>query len=483
MGFDLSAIACFIIAACVVAFLPGRWRGWALLIGASAAVYLLQPRLPIRFSDFILPTAALAFTVMAWWWTRAPDQRLQPEDGIAALLIIAVILSLSINRALPPEARFMPARPPELLALVVGILVCLLIGAALWGIMRGQAVAERMGGLIALLTLIFIVLKTEPWARALSGAWRGATGQDVALASALDLNWLGFSYLAFRLIHTLIDRRTGVLPALTLREYVTYALFPPAWVAGPIDRAERFAADLRALPTMRAWDADRFARGGARIAMGVFKKFVIADLLAVGVSLNSITAEQATTPLGMWALVYGYAFRLFFDFSGYSDIAIGIGMLVGVQLPENFARPYLKSTITSFWQSWHKSLGAWARIYVFMPLTRGLLRRQRKPSAAVIVGIGHLATMTLIGLWHGVTVSFLIWGVWHALGLYAHKQWSDRTRVWVRGVQARPVRRRAWALWGWFLTFHFVALGWVWFALPDPAQSLRVIGRLFGVGW
>jgi D-alanyl-lipoteichoic acid acyltransferase DltB (MBOAT superfamily) len=179
-------------------------------------------------------------------------------------------------------------------------------------------------------------------------------------------------------------------------------------------------------------------------------------------------------------LLYGYALRLFFDFAGYTDIAIGLGVLFGITLPENFKRPYLKTDITSFWQSWHITLSNWARFYVFSPLSRGLLRRKPRPNPALIVLTAHLATMTTIGLWHGITWNFFIWGVWHGMGLFIHKQWSDRTRKWYRGLKEKPAQRRAWTAFAWLLTFHFVVLGWVWFALPDVADAVRVFGLLFG---
>lgn len=482
MTLDLTAIALFIAAAFGWALLPSNVRGWALLVGGGAAVYLFQPRLPIRFSDFILPTGSIVLVMAAWWWTRAPDQRLTREDGIAAALLMGVVLLLALNRYLPDSLRLTPSRPPDFLLLLGGLALAGLFIMGLWQDAR-RSISQRTTVFVVLLLALFALLKAAPLSQAVSAGWRGMTGQDVTIASALDLNWLGFSYLAFRLIHTLIDRRTGLLPALTLREFAAYALFPPALVAGPIDRAERFVEDFRALPALRRWDADRFARGGARIAMGVFKKFVLADTLALGMALDAANVNQAQGAGGLWLLLYGYALRLFFDFSGYSDIAIGIGILFGVRLPENFDRPYLKSSITAFWQSWHKTLSDWARFYVFSPLTRSLLRRDCKPSSAVIVGIGHVATMVTIGLWHGITLNFVIWGLWQAAGLYAHKQWSDRTRKWYRGLNDKPGRKRLWTAFTWFITFHYITFGWVWFALPDASQSVAALGRLFGLGW
>jgi alginate O-acetyltransferase complex protein AlgI len=294
---------------------------------------------------------------------------------------------------------------------------------------------------------------------------------------------LGFSYVAFRLIHTFRDRQLGQLPALSLREYVAYALFFPAFIAGPIDRAERFAADFRALQVWPSWDAARFGEGGWRILTGLLKKFVIADSLALGLTLTSDNALQVESIGGLWLLLYGYALRLFFDFSGYTDIAIGLGILFGVRMPENFRRPYLQTNITRFWQCWHITLSDWARFYVFTPLSRSLLRRKPRPSPTLIVLTAQLATMAVIGLWHGVAGNFLIWGLWHGLGLFVHKQWSDRSRQWYRRLQGRRWAPKVWTAVTWLITFHFVVLGWVWFLLPSPRIALVVLLRLFGFGW
>jgi len=303
------------------------------------------------------------------------------------------------------------------------------------------------------------------------------------LAGVIDLNWLGFSYVAFRLIHTLRDRQSGILPVLSLREYVTYVIFFPSFIAGPIDRAERFTTDFRALPALVPGDPSRFTLAATRIGIGLFKKFVIADTLAQGMALDAVNVQQTTTTAGLWLLLYGYAFRLYFDFGGYTDIAIGIGILFGIKLPENFNRPYLRTNITTFWQSWHITLSDFARFYVFTPLSRQLLRRKPRPSTPLIIFIAHMATMLTIGLWHGVSGHFFIWGVWHGLALFAHKMWSDRTRKWYRDLQARPGPRRAWGVFTWFLTFQYVVIGWVWFVVPDVGLAARTLGRLFGIGW
>ena len=200
--------------------------------------------------------------------------------------------------------------------------------------------------------------------------------------------------------------------------------------------------DLRLVPNMVGLDSKRYWHGGQRIFVGMFKKFVIADALAQGMSLTPLNATQATSPGGLWLLLYGYAFRLLFDFSGYTDIAIGLGLLFGIKLPENFNRPYLTTNITKFWQSWHITLGNWVRFYVFSPLSRSLLRRKPRPSPTFIVFVSQLTTMIVIGLWHGVSWNFFIWGVWHGVALFVHKMWSDRTRKWYRGLKDKPLQKK-----------------------------------------
>jgi alginate O-acetyltransferase complex protein AlgI len=141
----------------------------------------------------------------------------------------------------------------------------------------------------------------------------------------------------------------------------------------------------------------------------------------------------------------------------------------------------LKTTLTAFWQSWHMTLSNWARFYVFTPFSRWMLMRKHRPSSTMIVLSAQLATMMTIGLWHGVTWNFLVWGVWHGAGLWIHKQWSDRTRKWYRGLNDRPGQKRAWTIFSWFITFQFVTLGWVWFALPIEL-AIPTFGKLFGLG-
>jgi len=180
-------------------------------------------------------------------------------------------------------------------------------------------------------------------------------------------------------------------------------------------------------------------------------------------------------------LLYAYGLRLYLDFSGYIDIALGLGNLLGITLPENFNKPYLKTNLTTFWNSWNITLASWFRAYFFNPLTRSMRQSQLKFPTWLIIFIGQFSTMALIGLWHGITWNYALWGVWHALGLFIHNRWSEWLRQRLVLDEERVNLHRMLKLGGWFLTFNYVTLSWVWFALPSPSASLAVFKTLFGL--
>jgi alginate O-acetyltransferase complex protein AlgI len=220
--------------------------------------------------------------------------------------------------------------------------------------------------------------------------------------------------------------------------------------------------------------------GIRRVLIGSFKKIVLADSLAY-FALNNQNSELITSTSWMWVLVFAYALRIYLDFSGYTDIALGVALFMGVSLPENFNNPYAKLNITAFWNSWHITLAQWFRSYVFNPFTRTLRANYEFLPAWFVIFSGQILTMSLIGIWHGITWNFLIWGLWHGIGLFLQNRWSDwiRMRLPLEGLS--PFAGRIIRIGGWALTFLFVCLGWVWFATPTPALALDVFRILFGI--
>ncbi|MCS7056888.1 MAG: hypothetical protein NZM18_12035 [Thermoflexales bacterium] len=454
-----------------------RARNITLFVASVLAAYALQPAMPIRQMDFWLPTASLALAVIIWAATSpalAAHHRPDRATLTDAAIIGGIVLGVAALRFVEPLEGLITRTPPPA---VPSVLVALAI-VALLALAAGRILGSRPAWttiLVVGLTALLFALKFEPLTQALAATLRAAQGQAAAQASALDVRWLGFSYIFFRLTAALRERASGRLPDMSLREFVTYAVFAPALIAGPIDRPERFVKDLRASFAFNWPDA---TEGLRRIATGAFKKFVIADVLAL-FALNEANAAQVQGAGWTWLLVYAYALRIYFDFGGYTDIAVGIARIFGVRLPENFNRPYLKPNLTQFWNCWHMSLAQWFRAYYFNPLTRAL--RTRAWAMPAIVFLGQVTTMLLIGLWHGVTPNFAIWGLWHGLGLFIHNRWSDFAKARLVIPPERPRLQQAVNIAGALLTFHFVALGWVWFALPDVALSLSVFARLFGL--
>ena len=455
-----------------------RWRNWLIFVGSLVAVYALQPATPIWHLDFWLPTFSLGICAVGWVLTAPKTNgklELSRNSWTSAALMVGVVLVVGLTRYLDPLCCLIPTRPPELVQILVGLGIGGLLALA------ATRITSRMHFWLAFsivfILVVFIVLKTDVLAQTASAWLRALNGQPADLALATDLRWLGFSYIAFRLLQTLRDHQTNRLPALSLQEYVSYVVFFPALTAGPIDRAERFARDLRQQNNEKMTS---LVEGGKRIVLGLFKKFVLADSLAL-VALSNINFSQVTSTPWMWALLYAYTLRIYFDFSGYTDIAIGIGRLAGIKLPENFNHPYLKPNLTAFWNSWHMTLAQWFRSYIFNPLTRALRTAKNPIPPYAIILIGQLTIMMLIGLWHGVTWNFLIWGTWHGVGLFIHNRWLEFYRRHFGAWTVPGGVQRFLTVLGTILTFNYVALSWVWFALPLPSQSWQVMLKLFGL--
>lgn len=456
---------------------PARGRPWGLLAASVLAVGWLQSGTTGGAAAFVLPAAVVVLTVAAWWIVQPESALLAPARRREMALSLAVTVGAL---AVVWIALWIDGRPGVMNVLPGAGLTCVAAfsGAHLLPVTarsEQQATQRRIAVLAFVgITLVLVLLKSATLARWV-GLWLSGHASDHPVA---PFAWLGFSYIAFRLFSLLLDFRSSQLPpdGLSLRDMLVYVLFFPAYTAGPIDRAPRFAPELA---QARPLDASRLVEGGGRIAAGIVKKFVIADSLAL-IALNPTLIDQTTGAPGLWLLLYLYAFQIFFDFSGYSDVAIGLGRLYGITLPENFDRPYAQSNIQQFWQHWHITLSTWFRLYYFTPISRALIKRRVSPTRIVL--FTQVSTMLLIGLWHGVTANFVLWGLWHGIGLFVNKLQTDRTRVWYLRVSQRPWPRRLIYAGGVLLTFHFVTLGWVFFALPTPGDSIHLLGRLFGLG-
>jgi D-alanyl-lipoteichoic acid acyltransferase DltB (MBOAT superfamily) len=383
-----------------------------LLAFSVLAVYWFQPLVPLRSLDFWLPSLTLALVLLTWFVTTQSDSPLSKwyfrENLIGLLIIVGLPAVIALTRYFLPNPVFTAAPPPRFilfLAFVFAFSIFILLIRWL-----SRRFLWILSAVIILLITILIILKMPALSLQTSVLLRTLTNRSIENAAFTDLRWLGISYVAFRLIHVLRDKQTGRLPEVSLSEFATYVVFYPSLAAGPIDRVERFTQDLRKEFFLTQ---EETLIGGQRILLGLFKKFVIADALAL-IALNDALAAQVRTTGWMWIVVYAYAFQIYFDFSGYTDIAIGIARLVGVKLPENFAAPYLKPNLTQFWNSWHMTLTQWFRSYFFNPFNRWIRGFKNMPAWRMML-ISQVATMVLIGFWHGITMNYIFWGFWHGL--------------------------------------------------------------------
>ena len=273
---------------------------------------------------------------------------------------------------------------------------------------------------------------------------------------------VGISFFVFQSMSYTIDVYRGVIrPLDRWIDYMFYLSFFPQLVAGPIVRARDFIPQIRQpLRVTRRM----FGLGVALIIIGLIKKAVISDYI----SLNFVDRifDDPALYSGFECLmgIYGYALQIYCDFSGYSDMAIGIALLLGFRFPKNFDAPYKSATITEFWRRWHISLSSWLRDYLYISL--GGNRKGR-----VRTYVNLLLTMLLGGLWHGAAVRFILWGALHGVALALHKMWMAVV-PWakINGKDMNIVLRVA----GIVLTFNLVCFGWLLFRAEDM-QTVHVM--------
>jgi alginate O-acetyltransferase complex protein AlgI len=277
----------------------------------------------------------------------------------------------------------------------------------------------------------------------------------------------GISFYTFQtMCYTLQVYRRQIPACHDPVNFALYVAYFPQLVAGPIERADRLLPQLERRQFFR-WDD--FSYGVGRILLGLFRKMVVADRLAILVD-RVFGHLDMYSPLTVWTALAAFAMQVYFDFAGYSDIAIGSARLFGVHLTENFRRPLMARSIAEFWDPWHLTLTAWLREYVFFPL--GGSRRGR---ARTVVNIWIL--FLLCGLWHGASWNFVLWGAYFAFFnalCYLYRQW----RPPVAGH--RDGASRVWDWLGIASTFMLVALAAVLFRSPDLPGAVHVLRALIG---
>jgi len=275
---------------------------------------------------------------------------------------------------------------------------------------------------------------------------------------------VGISFYTFQTMSYTIDiYRRAMTPTRDLLNFALFVAFFPQLVAGPIERATNLLKQIEAPRRITELD---FSRGCWLIFFGLFKKVFIADNLAPMVD-RAFSPGAEGSGAELLVAIYAFAFQIYGDFSGYSDIARGISRLMGFDLMLNFRMPYFSRNVQEFWHRWHISLSTWLRDYLYISL--GGSRRGR-----VRVYANLMITMGLGGLWHGAAWTFLIWGVYQGLLLVAYRLLSP-TIARLRRIAGS---NRIWTLLSVVFTFHLVCIGWLVFWAESPSQILDYLGRI-----
>jgi alginate O-acetyltransferase complex protein AlgI len=345
----------------------------------------------------------------------------------------------------------------------------LLLGVSVFNWAYGKHVLARsegsaalwLGIIVNLIPLIafkytnFILQNLGWFVQTLGASWQ-APVLDIVLV-------LGISFFSFQGIAYLVDISAGSRPFDKLADFMLFKAFWPQLIAGPIIRSDEIREQID-LPRTIEWSD--VSEGFARISAGFFKKVVLADNIAPYVDMV-FAANAQPNFLDATVGAIGFGMQIYFDFSAYSDIAIGSARLLGFRFPENFDWPYTASSPRDFWNRWHMSLSRWIKDYVFLPLSFASRHRPWMGPIWLILA------MVLCGLWHGAAWTFIIWGAWHGL-LLAINQMTGRRIFPERSSEVGRMRLLA----GMLVTWAVVHVGWVFFRAVDVGHAMAMLSSI-----
>lgn len=279
---------------------------------------------------------------------------------------------------------------------------------------------------------------------------------------------VGISFFVFQSISYTADiYRRRIEPLGMWIDYIFFLSFFPQLVAGPIVRARDFIPQIRQNPLTVT--REMFGTGIFLILSGLFKKAIISDYISLNFADRVFDDPLLYSGFENLMGLYGYALQIYCDFSGYSDMAIGIALLLGFRFPKNFDSPYKSATITEFWRRWHISLSTWLKDYLYISLGGNRKGRFR-------TYVNLVVTMLLGGLWHGAAPRFVLWGGFHGLLLALHK---FLMRLFPRMKATGADMKRGWRIAGIFVTFHLVCLGWIFFRARDVGTGADILEQVF----
>jgi alginate O-acetyltransferase complex protein AlgI len=347
-------------------------------------------------------------------------------------------------------------RPVYLLLLIASIAVNFMLGLSMKDRLRRRAIGT-FGVAINLAVLCYF-----KYTGFILDAVNALSGPQLPFSSIILP--LGISFFTFQQIAYLVDIMRGARVESDIVSYTLFVSFFPHLIAGPLVHHAEMIPQFKRGCTGRS--ATLAARGLAIFAAGLFKKVVIADNLAQFVSpvFAHLDAGGGVTTSWAWLATLAYTLQIYFDFSGYSDMAIGLALLFGIRLPVNFRSPYQATSVIEFWRCWHITLSRFLRDYLYIPLGGNRLGEQRRYTNLMV-------TMLLGGLWHGAGWNFLVWGGLHGFYLSINHLWRE-----LRGEASGSTAKGL----SWVITFFSVVIAWVFFRARTLGGAWQMLGSLFG---
>ena len=360
--------------------------------------------------------------------------------------------------------------PPYVALIVVSMLLNYALGRFLSrSFLAGPGAARRWAAILGVAANLAL-LGYYKYANFFLGVVGDLTGQSLQMAGLILP--LGISFFTFEQVGFVVDAYGGRARDYSFLEYIFFVTFFPHLIAGPIIAHHELLSQLQDRRIYR-FDASRLATGVTLFFIGLFKKVVLADNLApyVGAAFSTAQAGQVPESFAAWLSVLAYALQLYYDFSGYSDMGLGLARMLGFKLPLNFDSPYKAVNIIEFWRRWHMTLSRFLRDYLYIPLGGNRSGRWRRHLNLCI-------TMLLGGLWHGAGWGFLVWGALHGLYLVINHSFRE-----LRGAESLAQERHPW----WLreattqLTFVAVLVGWVFFRAVDFGSAWRMLQAMASI--
>ena len=347
-------------------------------------------------------------------------------------------------------------------------------------ILRGQAPARRRALVTLGIALNLVLIGYYKYAAFLVESLNWSFQAEFAVPEIILP--IGISFFTFQQISLLVDAYQGRVGRLPFWDHVLFVSFFPQLIAGPIVRQHDMLPQLR---ERRHWRlrTDNLAIGIALFSLGLFKKAFLIDPFVPNLDIVYVAAASGAAIgfVDAWVGAIGYGFQIYFDFSAYSDMAIGLGFMFGLRLPVNFFSPYKAESMRVFWRRWHISLSRFLRDYLFIPFGGS-----RHGLARTVMAL--MLTMGLGGLWHGAGWNFVIWGLLHGAFLAVNHLWRTFVSRWLSGIRERVrgslVLAGAAHLLSVGITFLAVTFAWVFFRAPDFDSAFRMVRAMFGFsGW